>query len=464
MINENSANEHIKTYVEEGINKTDWDLKISTAYPENILLTSAMKGTFGIYAQSVQELIFKGIAIHNDYLVGLSFKTAMIDALHTPEIINFKDESYELALNIANWRANRHQVRSSAESLKQLFTSIIQEFHYNFFAKHDGLRFIFDGFLFCLAREYFSLTAYKDISPYTGEMKFNYPVSRNTLHLLNFYNNTFGLMSYAVRELTRKAFPQELLLTDFLSGTRKFDLLFDIAEMMPYFLKNWDASKHKLYESDPVRAYLDLSLSIPEIKIAFPSTTDSFIRHLGLGLCWYPATGKCAWIYGEWLQDDLKDHLEALFLPKIHEHLLDLFSKVNMKVKRRINAAAANEEKEDLPFIEHAIHSHLLKELDNQNNELNEPEEVSSENDVRSSNLVIPQLRYSRFKNFMADQFNCTFESGKGSEIKVQRQGSKIYTLGHHKKDPLMPTWIIKNILRRLEIENSEFALKLDAL
>ncbi len=46
---------------------------------------------------------------------------------------------------------------------------------------------------------------------------------------------------------------------------------------------------------------------------------------------------------------------------------------------------------------------------------------------------IVPSMAMSSFFTFMQKTFDCNVVNGKGSEMKIWRNGSKIYTLGRHK-------------------------------
>ena len=74
-----------------------------------------------------------------------------------------------------------------------------------------------------------------------------------------------------------------------------------------------------------------------------------------------------------------------------------------------------------------------------------------------SATLHVPSLMLSRLITFMKDNFQCSVAQGKGSEVKIWRDGSKIYTIGRHKKDYKVPSFLIVKIIKRLNIPKTEW-------
>lgn len=62
-------------------------------------------------------------------------------------------------------------------------------------------------------------------------------------------------------------------------------------------------------------------------------------------------------------------------------------------------------------------------------------------------------IKSKRFFKILEENFNIIIKQGKGSEIKVIKQGGKIYRLGHHGKEVFYHANLIRKVLRRLEIQ-----------
>jgi hypothetical protein len=66
-------------------------------------------------------------------------------------------------------------------------------------------------------------------------------------------------------------------------------------------------------------------------------------------------------------------------------------------------------------------------------------------------------VRVQRLLSVLADRLGCEVRQGKGSEIVVFRPGGHHFRLGHHDKNPYVPTILIKNLLLRLNISFDEW-------
>jgi hypothetical protein len=59
--------------------------------------------------------------------------------------------------------------------------------------------------------------------------------------------------------------------------------------------------------------------------------------------------------------------------------------------------------------------------------------------------------------NFLASRFGCEVRTGKGSEVKVYRPGSRIFTLGHHGSNDEVSSLVVTHMLKRLGIGPQEW-------
>ena len=150
--------------------------------------------------------------------------------------------------------------------------------------------------------------------------------------------------------------------------------------------------------------------------------------------------------------------IENALLPKLHEMLVALY------VKRRTapvitgdSVAAVGRVSLDTP---ESFSDRYLGILHN-NVDCCSTTGASESDQVLSKPSLIPALSMFRFFEFMAKEFDCHYENGKGSEMKIWRDGSRIYTLGRHGRDPKISSVLIRRVLKRLNIASDEWLLKL---
>jgi hypothetical protein len=60
-------------------------------------------------------------------------------------------------------------------------------------------------------------------------------------------------------------------------------------------------------------------------------------------------------------------------------------------------------------------------------------------------------------RGLLARWFDCEASGGEGSEVKLSRAGTRIYTLGRHKADLDVHPRQVAQILRRLEIPREDW-------
>ncbi len=85
-----------------------------------------------------------------------------------------------------------------------------------------------------------------------------------------------------------------------------------------------------------------------------------------------------------------------------------------------------------------------------------EPTVVSGARDIMSSRRV-PAVRAITLFALLERHFQCEIKHGKGSEYTVYRPGSRIYTLPGHKRNTHYPSFLLRLMLRRLEIKEADF-------
>jgi hypothetical protein len=130
--------------------------------------------------------------------------------------------------------------------------------------------------------------------------------------------------------------------------------------------------------------------------------------------------------------------------------LLSLFART--RIGQRKESQKISEQYNYIPYeIESSIDELELEKLELC---LREPQVTSR---------LFSSIKLSRFKPLMEEQFNCTFSSGKGSEVKIQRPGTRIMTLGCHKQDIDLLPYKIKQILKRIEVSVENFIETVEA-
>lgn len=123
-------------------------------------------------------------------------------------------------------------------------------------------------------------------------------------------------------------------------------------------------------------------------------------------------------------------------------------------------AAEVSHDAEPGPAHEHAMRMEWVREARREAIPPVEP----GEDDEPLSRGAIPQIRRSLFFKILKS-CGVRIEQGKGSEIKLLREGKHPFRLGNHGfVNPTVPTWLAAVILRRLEITKREWQSAYSAL
>lgn len=220
----------------------------------------------------------------------------------------------------------------------------------------------------------------------------------------------------------------------FLDNNERSNMIDDIFIMREYLFKGWNYNKHRI-NLDGFIMEIDLAASIPQLSL--------YPEHLSLTeyRCFdYIKIESCTYTMSFGFNQFLFSNIQADFLlQKCHDYLLSIF--MNFNVDFSNNKIAYEKFEPDYLFCI----SEELSELD-----------INSEC-VKKNIRLLSKIKYSNFKKYMQNNYNCNFSNGKGSEIKIQLKNSSIYSIGHHKKDFMLSPLKVKFILKRLGISLNDF-------
>ncbi|MEM5529665.1 hypothetical protein WN093_12640 [Gammaproteobacteria bacterium AS21] len=220
----------------------------------------------------------------------------------------------------------------------------------------------------------------------------------------------------------------------------RLSLVDDLMEMRSIFYKNWDAEKHRIEINGELDGIIDLQSAIPSISI-IPKEWVKHDRKTLDTVAWCIHSGTAFFQSSFFSSFGLK---ADFLLELVHDYIVALF----LKVKN-------NPHQNNIDFQEFTInifYDHLEK--DNYTDQANVKLELELEAQ-NTKTIHIPKVRQNRLFVWLQDQLKCQILSGKGSEIKIFYPGGRIYTLGKHKPNPEVSTWKIKEILKRVGINES---------
>ena len=300
---------------------------------------------------------------------------------------------------------------------KQFFEPLSEAFKFTICIIHDVLRELYSYFL--LHQLEYSLPA-------------NFPPPQ--------------LSDFRLEEITSTTIPLWLMFAEeespetILTFDRRKAIIDDIFEMRQYFFKGWDAAKHRFAHNNLI-IQIELQSATPELMI-LPCDYSQQLRYecietIILEDQTYTSTLSNSPYCFSGVFDDV-------LLKKTHDYLVELFART--RIGQRKARSPISEPYNYTPYeIELTDDIVELEKLDLC---------LSTQQDT---GRLFSLIKLSKFRSVMESQFECTFSSGKGSEIKIQRLGSRIMTLGCHKQDIDLSPYKIKQILKRLEMSIGDF-------
>jgi len=218
----------------------------------------------------------------------------------------------------------------------------------------------------------------------------------------------------------------------------RIEMVDDLMEMRSIFYKNWDADKHRISINKQFDGVIDLQCAVPSLAIVHKGSGNTHRRTFDT-ISWCIQSGKAFFNSRFFSSYGLNaDYL----LQMVHDYLIELFFKVKSKNKQENTCFPDHE---NTIFYQHLEYI-AVPDIVDEKLELDEPKLIKS---------LIPKVRQNRLFAWLENQLGCKILSGKGSEIKVYYPGGKIYTLGKHKPDPDVSPWKVREILKRVGIEET---------
>lgn len=240
------------------------------------------------------------------------------------------------------------------------------------------------------------------------------------------------------------------------------ELVDDIQEMRPFLRHNY-RPENIVVEVVPglvISFRWAVGLGVGFIPVA-PSTDEMLKHH-------HRSTGTVSMTIGydgilsnlssPWIDSNslLKDLPEALLcnlwlLEIVHSRLLELYSKIDIDaVLRRFRIR--NSEVPLSPVVEASEEEFAaLCQL------ISEPSDIQSSSTGSRAFQGIGGIRVQRLLSILADKLGCEVRQGKGSEIVIYREGGHHFRLGHHKRNPCVPPFLIRSLLFRVGVSLDEW-------
>jgi hypothetical protein len=237
-------------------------------------------------------------------------------------------------------------------------------------------------------------------------------------------------------------------------------LISDIQEMRPFLVRNFNSTKTMVGLGGGFCLAWDWttrfgianvmgSESEREVRQALNSKRSAYLAVIDYsGRMVDPTRPWSTGIYGN--QDPKLGLSESLFvLGLFHERLWGFYNKLDFDAIRKIGSEKTTVEadSEEVPDEVFALSCQDVAER-------LEPTELEFPH--RTSHRA-RMLRFKPLVSYLERSFDCEIRRGKGSEIVVYRHSAKPYRLPHHTQNPEIPAMTIRNMLRRLEISESDW-------
>jgi hypothetical protein len=258
---------------------------------------------------------------------------------------------------------------------------------------------------------------------------------------IRLYNlRDYVLLEEAVKEVSQGLRPNK---TD--PSMSNGALLFDIYELIPLYINSWSPDKNKVLLNNQFAVYLMMDYGFPSFVIGCDNDNAVNLATSTFRFSWTITNElRCAGKLD--IDPSAINSLGDFILREFHDKLISLFAIRKTKTKK------------DEPI--ECVYEYMYEVADfttNYHQVLSKNEDIEASYDSKAKSNNIPSMMMSSFFTFMQKEFNCNVDNGKGSEMKIWRSGSKIYTLGRHKQDQKIPSLLVKKILKRLGITAEEW-------
>jgi hypothetical protein len=261
------------------------------------------------------------------------------------------------------------------------------------------------------------------------------------------------------------------------------DLVSDIQEMRPFLLRNWKAENLPLKISDGIFINWDWDTGPGAgiIGVAADEKTLIGAAHNSKSPIILPllydgriANGLLTWMDTDTVLTTNKNALRATarIVTALHHALFAIYEKVDTEAILTKYKLKAKTEKDSDPSDEEFAALYQSIAIVDQNRSPEQQAEAMADylslteegtNDELESVTTtlgmskLQALRLSSFLRILQKNLGCDVRKGKGSELVIFREGGHCFRLGHHKNNPMVPTHLIKNILKHIGIGFDEW-------
>ncbi|MBE8232245.1 MAG: hypothetical protein HAW67_00820 [Endozoicomonadaceae bacterium] len=389
-----------------------------------------------------------GIAIHNQYLVGTTFPLDSYEWHNIVEFMDFKVKASRIFAEFGREIAHRKRRLKAFNALFYFYQNVLVPIDNFVFAKDNTrLSVLFEMAIDQLAQSYISAFLHTDSN---NAIKNDSYSTIEQFNVIQGQIECYNVLPYIESEyVCNLALNSTSTLTE-CSPDQVSGYLFDIYELLPLYAKSWNPEKHA-FRANGMVMYIYLDNGLPFFSFGDESSSVTVLFSASTKFYW-TINGDFVYFANQQLNDCVTNLIGRRLLALLHDKLVSLFAMRDANKSKHVP-------------VEHSEPSELISFTNNYHYILSAQEVVKTDSpseDLNLTSCIIPSMRMSQSFSFMIDTFLCHVEQGKGSEMKIWRKGSHIYTIGRHKKDQKIPSTLIIRILKRLNIAPSIWLAELN--
>jgi hypothetical protein len=418
-------------------------------FPVN--LKNALKGEYS----RVFDLYKEAIEIHNEFIAGTRSPNDAFEWFNTSVVVNLIQNIEQVFSDIGKKIAYKKRRRSAYEAQKFLFENVLSpldKFTWQVDCKLDlffqhGIDLLCQSYLSEFVKNGFQFNS----TLLTGSFTINWQSFCHTpkeAHVIQEQMKLYNVADYVLMENTIRDIASKIQTTVLYEPSIKEQVLFDIFELIPLYIKSWDASRSKIVINESITIFIFLDFGFPSFVIGTAEDRPELLKASTLRFSW----GVNHSLRSEGKRDCCIPELEVLgdcVLEKLYETLISLYA-----IRKPENTILINEE---LVEYSKVSESQQLTDFTEQYHQILSSKMEDNSLTISESKSVVPSMSMSVFFKFMKTNFDCNVDEGKGSEMKIWRVGHNIYTLGRHKKDPQIHSFLIKKIIKRMGISRTKW-------
>ncbi|MBI3468885.1 MAG: hypothetical protein HY000_38260 [Planctomycetes bacterium] len=250
----------------------------------------------------------------------------------------------------------------------------------------------------------------------------------------------------------------------------------DIQEMRPLLVRNFNPMKTITAVAPSLFIAWDWSLRYGIGNLYVERSQEDIIEAVHSGKCAFSikaiASGLLVDGHQPWisvLKCDSAQFPDALafnvlLLESIHDKLWSFYDQIDRdRIRRTLAGGQKAPAIEDANRVDEVSEDELLALACRDLAACTEPDlpsEPTPATLVERSRPRIPLLRFSQLIGVLRE-LDCEVEYGKGSEVTVYRPGGRKCLIAHHKRNPEIPSFKVKQLLSRLRVPVEDFVRRI---